>query len=229
MSPIIRLLEWDKTLVQEGEQGRWTVDLTDLAHAATRHKTHKRKGALRLPLPALLSPYLVQLRQHGRESAVFPGRSPSSFLTPTSFTNYVKTTFGKYTDNGRSPNPSLLRSIFTTWLYGLRYDTEDEFLQQIKASSARWKAHSEQIAAAVYNRELIYQHREFAVLLRFCEQYSSRFNYDGTGIPTVDDSEEATAPVTNEKRVSNRKRGSNTLAHSHTTQASCGGFRLRGC
>ena len=211
---IIRLLEWDKTLIQEGEQGRWTVDLTDLAHAATRHKTHKRKGALRLPLPALLSAYLVRLRQLGREGAVFPGRSPSSFLTPTSFTHYVKTTFGKYTDNGRSPNPSLLRSIFTTWLYSLRYDTEDELLQQIKASSARWKAHSEQIAATVYNRELIYQHREFAVLLRFCEQYSSRFNYDGTGISTTEDSDDAIAPVTNEKRVSNRKRRSNTLAHS---------------
>jgi hypothetical protein len=78
-----------------------------------------------------------------------------------------------------TPNPSLLRSIFTTWLYGIQYDTEDAFLQQIKASSARWKAHSEQIAATVYNRELIYQHQEFAVLLRFCELYSSRFSHDG--------------------------------------------------
>ena len=221
---IIRLLEWDKTLVQQqDDQGRWTVDLTDLAHAATRHKTHKRKGALRLPLPALLSPYLVQLRQLGRtsEGAVFPGRAPSSFLSPTSFTNYVKTTFGKYTDSDRCPNPSLLRSIFTTWLYGIRYDTEDEFLQQIKASSARWKAHSEQIAATVYNRELIYQHRKFAVLLRFCEQYSSRFSYDGgaagTGDGNDDSADGAIAPITSERRVSNRKRRSNTSVHS--TQA----------
>ena len=216
---IIRLLEWNKTLIQEGDQSRWMVDLTDLTHAATRHKTHKRKGALRLPLPALVSPYLVQLRQLGREGAVFPGRLQSSFLTPTSFTNYVKTTFGKYTDNGRSPNPSLLRSIFTTWLYGLRYDTEDEFLQQIKASSARWKAHSEQIAATVYNRELIYQHREFAVLLRFCEQYSGRFNYDGgaagIGDGNNDSGDGAIEPVVNhEKRVSKRKQVSSNLVPS---------------
>ena len=178
---IVRLLEWDKTLVQ-GDKGHWMVDLTDLSYAATRHKTHKRKGALQLPLPMLLFPYLAKLqrlshRAHG--GAVFPGRASSSSLTPTSFTTFVKTTFGKYTDSGRSPNPSLLRSIFTTWLYGIRYDTEDAFLQQIKASSARWKAHSEQIAATVYNRELIYQQQEFAVLLRFCELYSSRFSYDG--------------------------------------------------
>jgi Chromo (CHRromatin Organisation MOdifier) domain len=174
---IVRLLEWNKTLVQ-GDKGRWMVDLTDVSHAATRHKTHKRKGALQLPLPSLLFPYLAQLQRLAHGGVVFPGRSASSFLTPTSFTGYVKTTFGKYTDSGRSPNPSLLRSIFTTWLYGIQYDTEDAFLQQIKASSARWKAHSEQIAATVYNRDLIYQHREFAVLLRFCELYSSRFSYD---------------------------------------------------
>ena len=35
------------------------VDLTDLSHAATRHKTHKRKGALLLPLPTSLYPYLT--------------------------------------------------------------------------------------------------------------------------------------------------------------------------
>ena len=175
---IVRLLEWNKTLVQ-GDKGRWMVDLTDVAHAATRHKTHKRKGALQLPLPALIFPYLAQLQRLAHGGVVFPGRAASSFLTPTSFTSLVKTTFGKYTDSGRSPNPSLLRSIFTTWLYGIQYDTEDAFLQQIKASSARWKAHSEQIAATVYNRELIYQHKEFAVLLRFCELYSSRFSYDG--------------------------------------------------
>ncbi len=111
---------------------------------------------------------------------VFPARaSTTAFMSPTGFTNFVKTTFGKYTEGGKAPNPSLLRSIFTTWLYGLRYDTEDAFLAQIKASSAQWKAHSEQIAATVYNKQLVYQQREFAVLLKFCEAYSGRFAYDG--------------------------------------------------
>ena len=73
----------------------------------------------------------------------------------------------------KGPNPSLLRSIFTTWLYGLRYDTEDGFLQEIKASSAQWKAHSELMASTVYNKELIYQQKQFAQLLLFCESYSS--------------------------------------------------------
>ena len=184
---IIRLLEWDKTLVAEAS-GRWVVDLTNLSHAASRHKTHKRKGALRLPLPRLLDPYLTKLRHSSSTSdgsgPVFPARSSTTaFMNPTPFTKFVKATFGKYTEGGKAPNPSLLRSIFTTWLYGLRYDTEDTFLAQIKASSARWKAHTEQIAATVYNKELVYQQREFAVLLQFCEAYSSRYAYDASTLP----------------------------------------------
>jgi hypothetical protein len=177
---IIRLLEWDKTLVM-APTGRWVVDLTDISHAASRHKTHKRKGALQLPLPLVLDPYLTKLHStsHGHGGPVFPARaSTMAFMNPTPFTNFVKTTFAKYTDGGKAPNPSLLRSIFTTWLYGLRYDTEDAFLTQIKASSAQWKAHSEQIAATVYNKQLVYQQREFAFLLQFCEAYSARFAYD---------------------------------------------------
>ena len=94
------------------------------------------------------------------------------------FTYLVKRTFRKYTPGGQAPNPSLLRSIFTTWLYSLRYDTEDGFLQQIKASSAKWKAHSERVAGAVYNKEQVYQKREFALLLSFCEEYAVRHAYD---------------------------------------------------
>ena len=94
------------------------------------------------------------------------------------FTSFVKTTLSKYTEGSKGPNPSLLRSIFTTWLYGLQYDTEDAFLQEIKASSAKWKAHSEQMAATVYNKDVIYQHKAFAQLLLFCETYSERYAYD---------------------------------------------------
>ena len=136
----------------------------------------------------MLDPYLTALHARSRDrtsGAVFPAGArsrkkaiASGFMGPTVFTSFVKTTFGKYTEGGKAPNPSLLRSIFTTWLYGLRYDTEDAFLAQIKASSAQWKAHSEQIAATVYNKQLVYQQREFAALLRFCETYSSRFAYD---------------------------------------------------
>ena len=94
----------------------------------------------------------------------------------TAFNHFVKNTFQKYTENQKAPNPSLLRSIFTTWLYSLRYDTEDSFLQQIKSSSAKWKAHSEQIAATVYNKELVYQKKEFSQLLHFCEVYAEQFS-----------------------------------------------------
>jgi Chromo (CHRromatin Organisation MOdifier) domain len=94
----------------------------------------------------------------------------------TAFNHFVKNTFQKYTENHKAPNPSLLRSIFTTWLYSLRYDTEDSFLQQIKSSSAKWKAHSEQIAATVYNKELVYQKKEFSQLLHFCEVYAEQFS-----------------------------------------------------
>jgi len=177
---VIRLLEWDKTLVEDDEQGCWVVDLTDVSHAATRHKTHKKKGAMRLPLSTAISPYLSMLRQtsHTSGGAVFPSASTASVMSSTSFTTFVKHTFRKYTPGGQAPNPSLLRSIFTTWLYSLRYDTEDAFLQQIKASSAKWKAHSEHVAATVYNRELVYQQKEFALLLRFCEEYAKRYAYD---------------------------------------------------
>ena len=186
---IVRLLEWNKTLVQDAS-GRWVIDLTDLAHAATRHKTHKRKGAMLLPLPKSLYPYLALLRRLTArgEGAVFPAlrrtslsSSPSSAslcMGPNVFTSFVKATFSKYTEGGKGPNPSLLRSIFTTWLYGLRYDTEDTFLQEIKASSAKWKAHSEQMAATVYNKDVVYQQKVFAQLLLFCETYSERFAYD---------------------------------------------------
>ena len=155
---VVRLLEWDKTLVMRGD-GQWELDLSDVSHAATRHKTHKRKGAMRLPLPKMLSPYLSKLKAASPRGvgAVFPPgllsapSSPSSasatdasdaLMDTNAFTYWVKRTFRKYTPGGQAPNPSLLRSIFTTWLYSLRYDTEDDFLRQIKASSAKWKAHS---------------------------------------------------------------------------------------
>jgi integrase len=190
---IVRLLEWNKTLVQDAN-GLWVIDLTDLAHAATRHKTHKRKGAMLLPLPKSLYPYLTLLRQltPRGDGPVFPAsrRTSSSSssssasaatslcMGPNVFTSFVKTTFSKYTEAGKGPNPSLLRSIFTTWLYGLRYDTEDTFLQEIKASSAKWKAHSEQMAATVYNKDVVYQQKAFAQLLLFCETYSERYAYN---------------------------------------------------
>jgi hypothetical protein len=191
---VVRLLEWGKTLVHDAAAGgQWMIDLTDPAHAATRHKTHKKKGAMRLPLPKLIQPYLTQLREQShaiKGDALFPSRTTSSRISasgnmclgPSSFTRFVKATFVKYLEGGQAPNPTLLRSIFTTWLYGLRYDTEDVFVQQIKASSAKWKAHSEQVAASVYNKELVYQHQAFTQLLLFCEAYSARFAYDGITI-----------------------------------------------
>ena len=169
------------TLLQD-TKGSWIVDLTDLSHAASKHKTHKFKGAMLLPLSKSLFPYLTRLHRlvSQEDGPVFPAgllsrrasSSSSPFMSPTPFTNFVKATFQKYTDNGKGPNPSLLRSIFTTWLYGLRYDTEDAFLQEIKSSSARWKAHTELIASTVYNKELIYQQKQFNQLLIFCESYS---------------------------------------------------------
>jgi hypothetical protein len=183
---VIRLLEWDKTLVQDKDQ-RWKLDLTNLSHAATRHKIHKRKGAMQLPLSTVLFPYLSQLRKASPAGggAVFPsgvlssGQSSSSaMMSSSSFTAFAKQTFRKYTAEGRAPNPSLLRFIFTTWLYSLRSDTEDAFLVQIKSNSAKWKAHSEHVAATAYNKEAVYQRKEFALLLRFCEMYAQRYAYD---------------------------------------------------
>jgi integrase len=211
---IVRLLEWDRTLIQDTKQ-RWVVDLTDISHAASRHKTHKRKGAMLLPLPKALYPYLTRLRElvPRGDGPVFPARllsrrtstSSSLFLGPTPFTSFVKTTFRKYTDTGKGPNPSLLRSIFTTWLYGLRYDTEDSFLQEIKMSSAKWKAHTELVAGTVYNKELIYQQQQFAQLLIFCESYSERYAYDrSVSVPSP--SEKAAAEEALGQRRSRRKR-----------------------
>jgi hypothetical protein len=205
---VIRLLEWDKTLVVvpggAGLAAQWSLDLTDVAHAATRHKTHKHKGAMQLPLPKMLSPYLVKLRAASPAgvSAVFPpgllsapatlssDRSDSpdgvkgfsgELMDSNSFAYWVKRTFCRYTEGGQAPNPSLLRSIYTTWLYSLRYDSEDPFLKQVKASSAKWKAHSERVAGVVYNKEMMYQKKEFALLLRFSEEYAERYSYDRQG------------------------------------------------
>ena len=212
---IVRLLEWNKTLIQDAS-GRWAIDLTDLSHAASRHKTHKRKGAMLLPLPKCLYPYLALLRQltaRGDGPVFPPSRRTSSFVAcmgPTAFTTFVKLTFSKYTDTGKGPNPSLLRSIFTTWLYGLQYDTEDAFLQEIKASSAKWKAHSEQMAATVYNKDVIYQHKVFAQLLLFCEKYSERYAYDRqaerSAQVSVSPLDECKAELSGHRR-SSRKRG----------------------
>ena len=217
---VVRLLEWDRTLV--AADGQWMIDLTNPAYAATRHKTHKKKGAMRLPLPKVIQLYLTQLREKSHANAgyaLFPSRTTSSRISPSgntclgpsSFTRFVKATFAKYLDGGQAPNPTLLRSIFTTWLYGLRYDTEDVFLQQIKASSAKWKAHSEQVAATVYNKELIYQHKAFAQLLLFCEAYSARFVYDGRTSEQDEDSPAMEPEVQqrgDERRSSRRKRKS---------------------
>ena len=208
---IVRLLEWNKTLLQDAN-GCWMVDLRDISYAATRHKTHKFKGAMLLPLPKSLFPYLTRLRQliPQEDGPVFPAgllsrrasSSSSPFMAPTPFTNFVKATFQKHTDSGKGPNPSLLRSIFTTWLYGLQYDTEDTFLQEIKSSSAKWKAHTELVASSVYNKELIYQQQQFNQLLVFCESYSDRFAYDRD----VDVAPQPKATV--EEKVSDRRRSS---------------------
>ena len=214
---VIRLLEWDKTLVAlEDEQ--WQLDLSDVTHAATRHKTHKRKGAMRLPLPKMLSPYLVKLKALSARgvSAVFPpgllsaassDTAGEALMGTTSFTSFVKRTFRKYTPGGQAPNPSLLRSIFTTWLYSLRYDKEDDLLQQIKASSAKWKAHSQQVAGAVYNKEQVYQKREFALLLSFCEEYARRHAYDRqSGDAENEDKQADTVEPLEKRRTRKRSR-----------------------
>ena len=101
---IVRLLEWNKTLVQDAS-GRWAIDLTDLSHVASRHKTHKRKGAMLLPLPKAVYPYLALLRQltPRGEGPVFPAsrRAVTSSvstlcMSPNVFTSFVKATFSKY-------------------------------------------------------------------------------------------------------------------------------------
>ena len=223
---IVRLLEWNKTLVREGTSGRWVIDLTDLSHAATRHKTHKHKGAMLLPLPKCLYPYLALLRQRtprgdgpvfpaSRRAAAAASSSSLCCMGPAVFTSFVKTTFSKYTESGKGPNPSLLRSIFTTWLYGLRYDTEDTFLQEIKASSAKWKAHSEQMAATVYNKDVIYQHKVFAQLLLFCETYSERYSYDRppAAAPSSSEGEQTEMLSDRRRRRSSKKRSREDVVH----------------
>ena len=228
---IVRLLEWNRTLMQDTKQ-RWVVDLTDISHAASRHKTHKRKGAMLLPLPKALYPYLTRLRQLVPRAGgpVFPAgllsrrtsTSSSSFMGPTPFTSFVKATFRKYTDTKKGPNPSLLRSIFTTWLYGLRYDTEDSFLQEIKMSSAKWKAHTELVAGTVYNKELIYQQQQFAQLLIFCESYSERYAYDrSVSVPSP--SEKAVAEEALGQRRSRRKRNREVVESKESQVNESGG------
>ena len=222
---VVRLLEWNKTLVQD-TSGCWAIDLTDLSHAASRHKTHKRKGATLLPLPKSVYPYLALLRQltPRGDGPVFPSSRRAVCVGPTAFTSFVKLTFSKYTDGSKGPNPSLLRSIFTTWLYGLQYDMEDAFLQEIKASSAQWKSHSEQMAATVYNKSTIYQHKVFAQLLLFCETYSERYAYDrpteANSPHARDGHARAHSPpngaevVVSGRRRSSRKRSRQSVSHS---------------
>jgi hypothetical protein len=199
---ILRLLEWEKTLIKQGH-GHWVIDLTDLRNSATRHKTHKRKGAMILPIASLCFPYLNELRSltspNASGSAVFTSSNGANFMDSTAFSNFVKRSFSKYTTENKAPNPSLLRSIFTTWLYGLKYDTEDSFLAQVKASSAVWKAHSEIIASTVYNREIVYQKEQFSHLLKFCEAYSNRFSYDVPQHVMVEKPEEAEHKVKKQK------------------------------
>ena len=236
---VIRLLEWDKTLVALGADGQWQLDLSDVSHAATRHKTHKRKGAMRLPLPKMLSPYLAKLRAVSPRSvsAVFPpgllsappspsfastdttaGATSDALMDTHSFTYWVKRTFRKYTPGGQAPNPSLLRSIFTTWLYSLRYDTEDDFLRQIKASSAKWKAHSERVAGAAYNKEQVYQKREFALLLSFCEEYAARHARGGQS-QEVGNNEEQDATDSDRVRQTRQRRKRSREPNNSTDDA----------
>ena len=157
-------------------------------------------------------------------------------MSPGVFTSFVKTTFSKYTEGGKGFYPSLLRSIFTTWLYGLQYDTEDAFLQEIKASSARWKAHSEQMAATVYNKDLIYQHKAFAQLLLFCETYSERYAYDRRSTADQARAQAAERPIAtaespaNERKAelsgrrrSSRKRGREMASHGAVARQDDGG------
>ena len=143
----------------------WVLDLTDLSHAATRHKTHKKRERCGCHCPRCClricrcSDRRV-LDRWGFDLVCYFLYGTDEFDFVHSF---VKQTFRKYTTvttHGQAHNPSLLRSIFTTWRYSLRYDTEDPFLQQIKASSTKWKAHSEHVAATVYNKELMYQKKE---------------------------------------------------------------------
>ena len=183
-----------------------------------------------LPLPQAVYPYLALLRQRTPrgDGSVFPtsrrAAAPSYStvcMSPTVFTSFVKTTFSKYTESSKGPNPSLLRSIFTTWLYGLQYDTEDAFLQEVRASSAKWKAHSEQMAATVYNKDLIYQHKAFAQLLLFCETYSERYAYDRRDPPralaALSPANDSEAELSGRRR-SSRKRRRETISHGADTR-----------
>ena len=124
---------WLQQQQQDSDDGQWMLDLTDPSHAATRHKTHKKKGRHAAPFADGSSiTYLTQLREmhQCRQAAMrcfLSGTTssrtsvrPGTCLGPGSFTSFVKATFAKYLDGGQAPNPTLLRSIFTTWLYGLQ-------------------------------------------------------------------------------------------------------------
>ena len=97
----------------------------------TRHKTHKRKGAMLLPVPRSIYKYLSQLRSTWAPEPVFPDRTPLQAIVivyrhvslpepPPRSRRSSRRRSASTRDNGKGPNPSLLRSIFTTWLYGLK-------------------------------------------------------------------------------------------------------------
>ena len=110
---------------------------------------------------------------------------------------------------------------FTTWLYSLRYDAEDSFLQQIKASSAKWKAHSERVASTVYNKELVYQKKEFSQLLQFCELYAEQFAPSLRTAPTFASNRRSHSKI--EKKINlNRQKRRKT---DHSSSASSGKSR----
>ena len=73
----------------------------------------------------------------------------------------------------RQPPPSLLRSIFVTWLNSLPYADDREFLVELQQSAAEFQTHTLATANAVYDADVVSYERLLA-LTRVCERFAER-------------------------------------------------------
>lgn len=145
---IVRLLQWRTTLVKRrSDPSRYVIDLKNNADApAAQHKTAKYYRRAVLPLPKLMTAFLDDLRASRKVSGtrshwVFVNTKGESYSTSEhtmhsqsvchfhdrsrfcegAWTAFVKACFKQFSSsgNGASPNGSLTRSIFVTFLNNL--------------------------------------------------------------------------------------------------------------
>jgi len=181
---IVRTLQFRTTFrKRRSDPSRYVINLKDNPNSpSASHKTaaHYRRAIFPMPKIECMTELIDQRRliklselNHNRHVFVNRFGKPFSSSAWTEFAKRAWREFAIVDGRRRRPPPSLLRTIFVTWLNGIPYNEEDvSFLQQLQQSAADFQTHALATANSLYDKDA-QSYDRMLKLTELCEQFST--------------------------------------------------------